>query len=570
MDIKTQKEEFGNGQLKQEASTLYNEYEECYKKTPERVLAVLNTTKSLREKAFEYWSLYWFSEIQKLSVLNNNNHRLIEHICKNENISPSIILEQPDIIWRFDLLSRNKSIPISFIIITWELFNWSIIDVSDRNDLTSDIILSTKEYIDWDISNYIKTHYNISYKLIEYYLEKNNYVVPYIDYEYINKNNNFTTKQLIDLKLPLEYIIKNKKFQFSDIKKYPETFNIILDSKKDNYYIKILSKHKNISIDIIKSNPNINWNLLYIYKNPNITEEYIRETFDEYLEYFENNSGLSYDYRTECIRELLYIKHISLKLIRELILNDYIINDGIDIIFRSIANVYRSDQTTFDNLIELCNLHNKSWPDYQIYIKIIDLTLMFDYNVIINNPVIKFKNGQEYKWDSNTILRQFRYHKKNNKYSWNDIEKLLYLNIITLENIYTNISFISYLIDNKEILDKYPILNNIIPINIYYNLKCFTYKDVKDNAETRTYNAVKNIRYYLNNTNITFDEIREDERLIYDCGLIITTNSMLKSRQEYIDNYIINKFEELVCYNPKYKPCNIILNRQYNNYLYYN
>jgi hypothetical protein len=541
--------------------SLYNEYEKCYNSTPKNILSVLNINTSLRQKAFDEWSLYWFSKLKFLADLNNNKHRLIEQLCKNKNMSVSILLEYPDINWQFHLLSRNKSIPISFIIITWDLFNWSIIEVSNRDDLTSDIILSTKEYIDWDISNYIKSHYNISYKLIKYYLEYNNYVVPYIDYEYIINNNKFSTKQLIDLNLPLEYIIKNASFQFSDIKQYPDIFNELFSkSYNKSYNIKILSKHKNITIDIIKSNPNIKWKLINIYENPNITEEYIRETFNEYLEYFKNNTGLSYDYETECIRQLLYIKHISLKLIRELILDNYIINNGIENIITSILNIDRQDQYTFDNFIELCNLHNEMRPDAHIHIDIINLTLMSDYNIIVNNPVIKLKNGQEYKWDSYTILRQFRYHKKYNKYSWNDIEKLLSLNIITLEDIYTHISFISHLINNKKIFDKYPILNNIIPINIYYNLKCFTYEDIKDNPES------KNIRYYLNNTNITFDEIKKDEKLNYKCGLILSTNNMHKERQKYIDNYIINKFEELVCYNPKYKPCKIILNRNYNNY----
>lgn len=567
MDTKTQKEEYNIQEAQKDHKTLYKKYEEFYKKTPKKVLAVLNTTKSLREKAFEDWSLYWFSEIQKLSVLDNNKHRLIEQLCKNENMSASIILEQPDIIWRFDLLSRNKSIPISFIIITWVLFNWSIIEVSIRDDLTCNIILATKDYIDWDISNYIKTHYNISYKLIEYYLEQNNYIVPYNDYEYIIDNNTFSTKQLIELKLPLEYIIKNKKFYFSDIKKYHETFNCILGYESDNYYIKILSRHKNITIDIIKANPNINWNLKYIYKNPNITEEYIRETFNEYSKQFENTKGLSCDYITACVCELLYIKHISLKLIRELILDDYIFNNGIEIIFGNIANVYRTDQTSFDNLIELFDLHNTSWPEQQIYININHLSFSIDYNVIINNPVIKLKNGQEYKWDSYTILSQFRSNKKYNKYSWKNIEKLLSYNIITLENIYTNIHFIVHLINNKEIFNKYPELKSKIPINIYYNLKCFKYEDVKDNSETRSDYTNKNVRYYLYNTNITFDEIKKDKRLYYECGLTLSENNMDKARQEYIDNYIIGKFEELVCYNPKYKPCNMILNRQYNDYL---
>lgn len=230
-----------------------------------------------------------------LNIMYNTTTLEFNPSYKPQTILEEILIKYPNKRWNFYCLSENKCITKEFIL-AHPNFKWFTSNlIKNENFSIEDLLNYTKLNINDFMKKYIiyiyenpncdfdfikKTYHFIHDKTII----KDNYLKYYI-LSYISRSPNVTVKDILDtpyIDWELTYVFDNPNFEW----KYLNTIlNFFVEKKeykienlvKDTLY---LSKHKNITLDIIENNRDFPWNHIGISNNPNITIDFIKKQID--------------------------------------------------------------------------------------------------------------------------------------------------------------------------------------------------------------------------------------------------------------------------------------------------
>ena len=264
------------------------------------------------------------------NIVDNIIDNIIDKIEKSLLLSKHITLEIFDeIITRLEITNREIDLYLDidydnvlyqsnlkynpyFIIKYFNKFRTTMYSICSKTPCIEEVIKIGAPFDVKENIHYIALNQDVSFEFLVSYVEKGwllpnqiglrhpglNWDFVKLHYDYfkdldIGRVNLFSSLSFItpeivtanpDFKWNLYGLIKNKNMNLEFIKNYATGFNKYqiqyLNKYLNQYYIKDLIEQPYITLNDIQNNPEINWDFDYIFKNPNITTEYIEANLE--------------------------------------------------------------------------------------------------------------------------------------------------------------------------------------------------------------------------------------------------------------------------------------------------